>query len=110
MYLAKMEMNHQNCQIINKNSNEMVKWALWKVEILAKMEYLAKMAMNRQNQQSLNKNSNDMAKGPFESANFGGNGHYSMKYLICKEKFEMKLQRVPSGMAINCQIVNHILI
>ena len=64
-YLAKMAMNHQNCQITNKNSNEMAKWALWKVAILAKMEYLAKMAMNRQNQQSVNKNSNEMAKGPF---------------------------------------------
>ena len=61
-YLAKMEMNHQNCQIINKNSNEMVKWALWKVEILAKM------AMNHQNQQSPNKNSNEMAKGPLKVA------------------------------------------
>ena len=44
--LAKMAINRQNCQIVNKNSNEMAKGALLKVVILAEM------AINRHGVQS----------------------------------------------------------
>ena len=61
--IAEMANERQNCQIINKNSNEMAKGrGPLEVAILAKM---AETANKRQNCQIINKNSNEMANGPF---------------------------------------------